>query len=203
VSERCSYCGQLGHWRPDCPDIANLVAKARSVVYIDMLNEPLVARTRKLKARWRVEEQPDIEAYTSIQPMKQVRVNKQQLLAILRDNREEHRGVFLKAQVAFREVAIKALDAQLTAARKGKPFQFTQFIGLRAPEDHTADYDRSIQMLQMSVDDIIVIDDREFQNYVQDVWQWSQEWASNSLRYVSAKNSNARTYGKLSALANG
>lgn len=204
MSERCSYCGRRGHWRPDCPDIANLVAKARSVVYIDLVSTPVQAEPRKLKARWRVEEHQNIEAYHSIDAlitMKQIRVSKKQLLEILQKNRREHRGVFLSAQAAFREVAIKALDAQLTAARKGRPFEFAQFLRLEAPEDHTADYDRSIQMLEMSVDDIIVIDEREFQNYVQDVWQWSREWASNSLRYVSAKNSNARTYTKLAALA--
>jgi hypothetical protein len=210
MSERCSYCGRRGHWRPDCPDIAWLMSRPRNV-YIDLVSTPVIARTRKLKARWRVEEHQDISAFYDISAedqlvnalesnrMKQVRVDKAKLLAILKKNREDHRGVFLEAQKAFRVIAIKALDAQLKAARNGKPFELARLVSLTAPEDHTADYDRSIQMLEMSVDKEIVVDEREFQNYVQDIWNWSREWAVSNIRYV---NKNSRQYGKLSALAN-
>lgn len=170
-----------------------------------------MARTRKLKARWRVEEHQDIVAYHDINSedllvdalnkgtMKQVRVNKEQLLGILKKNRSEHREVFLQAQKTFRVVAIKALDEQLKAARKGRPFELGRLIALSAPEDHTTDYDRSIQMLEMAVDKEIVVDEREFQNYVQDKWQWSRDWAANNMRYI---NNNSRHYGKLAALSN-
>ena len=202
-NERCSYCGRRGHWRPDCPDIAHLRSRSKNV-YIQLESTPVVARTRKLKARWRVEPEQDIEAFydnqLEITSMKQIRVDKAQLLKILQKNRAEHRATFLEAQKTFRVVAIKALDAQLKAARKGRPFELTRLVSLTAPEDHTVDYDRSIQMLEMSVDQQITVDEREFQNYVQDVWNWSRDWASNSLAYV---NRNSRNYGKLSALANG
>lgn len=209
MSERCSYCGRRGHWRPDCSEIAALARRPRNV-YIDLVSTPIVARTRKLKARWRVEEHQDIEAFYDINAedqlvhalesttMKQVRVDKAKLLAILKKNRDEHRGIFLEAQKQFRVVAIKALDAQLKAARNGKPFELVRLSALAAPEDHTADYDRSIQMLEMSVDKEIVVDEREFQNYVQDIWQWSRDWAVSNMRYVSK---NTRGYGKLAALA--
>ena len=210
-NERCSYCGRRGHWRPDCPDIAHLRSRSKNV-YIQLESSPVIARPRKLKARWRVEEDQDIQAFYDISAeaelvnvlertsMKQIRVDKAQLLKILQKNRAEHRATFLEAQKTFRVVAIKALDAQLKAARQGRPFELTRLVSLTAPEDHTADYDRSIQMLEMSVDAQITVDEREFQNYVQDVWNWSRDWASNSLAYV---NRNSRNYGKLSALANG
>ena len=169
-------------------------------VYIDLISTPIVARTRKLKARWRVETEQDIVAFNQIPQthMKQVRVAKSKLLAILKKNRAEHREVFIQAQKTFRVVAIKALDAQLKSARKGRPFELANLVRLTAPEDHTADYDRSIQMLEMSVDTEIVVDEREFQNYVQDIWNWSREWATSNMRYT---NKNSRHYGKLSALS--
>jgi len=209
VSNRCSYCGKRGHWRPDCPEIARLMRRPPNV-YIDLVSTPIVARPRKLKARWRVEEHQDINAFYDINAedqlvdvlerntMKQVRVDKAKLLAILKKNRAEHRSVFLEAQKTFRVVAIKALDAQLKAARTNKPFELGRLVALTAPEDHTADYDRSIQMLEMSVDEHIMVDEREFQNYVQDIWNWSRDWATSNMRYV---NKNSRYYGKLSALS--
>ena len=169
-------------------------------VYIDLVSTEITARPRKLKARWRVEAHQDIVAFNQIPStqMKQVRVDKTKLLTILRKNRAEHREVFLQAQTTFRAVAIKALDAQLKAARKGRPFELTNLVRLTAPEDHTKDYDRSIQMLEMSVETEIVISEAEFQNYVQDIWNWSREWAGSNMRYVSK---NSRHYGKLSALS--
>lgn len=208
MSERCTYCGQLGHWRPDCPKIAKLIARARSFVYIDLVSTPVEARVHKLKARWSVEPAQDLEAYHSedaeeslrqcLPSMKQVRIKKEQLLTILKKNRAEHRTIFLEAQKAFRAVAIKGLDAQLKAARTGRPFELANLVSLVAPEDHTKEYDRSIQMLEMSVDTEITVDEREFTNYVQDVWNWSREWAGSNLRYTSK---NSRFYGKIAALA--
>lgn len=132
--------------------------------------------------------------------MKQVRVDKAKLLKILQQNRAEHRATFLEAQKVFRVVAIKALDEQLKAARKGRPFVLASLTKLEAPEDHTVDYDRSIEMLEMSVDTEITIDEREFQNYVQDRWQWSRDWASNNMQYVPK---SSRNFGKLAMLSNG
>ena len=131
--------------------------------------------------------------------MKQVRVLKSKLLSILKKNRTDHREVFLQAQKTFRVVAIKALDEQLKAARKGRPFVLASLVRLEPPEDHTVDYDRSIEMLEMSVDTEITVDEREFQNYVQDKWQWSRDWAANNMRYTSK---NSRHYGKLATLSN-
>ena len=174
---------------------------------------PVRARTRKLRALWTVENYQDLHAFYSIyaedfvqvQPMaeyqtsmRQIKVNKAKLLEILKKNRQEHRGLFLEAQKKFREVAIKALDATLKAARDGKEFVLADLATYRAPQDHTRDYDRSIKMLEMSVDEDIVINDQEFQNYVQDTWGWSRDWAVSNAGYVTK---SSRYYGKLSAMA--
>lgn len=117
--------------------------------------------------------------------MKTVKVEKANLLGIIRSNRATHRGLFLEAQEKYREVAIDLLDSQLRKARNGSPFELRQFVSLEEPVDHTRDYDLSIQMLEMSVDDQIVLSADEFKNYVQDVWNWTRSWGASNLRYVS------------------
>lgn len=129
--------------------------------------------------------------------MKTIKVDKIKLIEILTKNMAEHREVFLEAQKKFREVAIERLDAQLKSAREGRPFELHSLALLAAPEDHTKDYQRNIQMLAMSVDEVIEITEQEFQNFVQDVWGWSQRWATSNIGYVSH---NSRNYGKLAAL---
>ena len=132
--------------------------------------------------------------------MKQISVDKKTLLEIIHKNRNEHRSIFLEAQKKFRDVAIAALDRSLKLARKGWFFELRQISVLVAPEDHTADYDRAISMLEMSVDKTIAISDQEFMHFVQDIWNWSQGWAASNMRYVG---NNSKNFSKLSALSKG
>jgi hypothetical protein len=48
--------------------------------------------------------------------------------------------------------------------------QIRRSIDLVQPRDHTSDYDRTIMMLEMNVDDTIILDATEFDQYVRDVW---------------------------------
>lgn len=118
--------------------------------------------------------------------MKQVRVKKEELLSILKKNKAEHREIFLKAQEKFREVAIKELDRMLKAARDSQPFVLERVARLVQPKDFTAEYDRAIKMLEMSVDDNVEITAQEFQNFVQDIWHWSRDWALSNSGYVKS-----------------
>lgn len=123
--------------------------------------------------------------------MKEIKVNKAKLIETLKHNRAEHRGLFLEAQTKYRAVAIYSLDLQLKKARDGSSFELSSLTSLQAPEDHTNEYDRSLQMLEMSVDDEIVITTQEFANYVQDIWSWSRNWGASNLRYVDNKKTRA------------
>lgn len=167
------------------------------------------ARYRKIDARWTVEHKQDVQAMYHLDleddllddedeetNMKTVKVDKKRLLEILKKNREEHKGIFIEAQKAYREVAITVLDDQLKAAREDRPFELQRFVALTQPQDHTAEYDRAIQMLEMSVDDQILISENEFMNFVQDTWDWSRGWAISNAPYVS---SNSRNYAKVSS----
>lgn len=116
--------------------------------------------------------------------MNSVKVKKSDLLDILKQNKAEHKGIFLKAQEKFREVAIKELDRQLAAARENKPFVLERITRLVAPKDYTGVYEQAIKMLEMSVEDVIEITSQEFQNFVQDRWDWSRDWAFSNSRYT-------------------
>jgi hypothetical protein len=123
--------------------------------------------------------------------MKEVRMQKAKLMAIVKKNREEHRQIFIDAQKAYRQRAIEVLDQQLKLARDGQPFTLRTVIELVAPEDHTRDYDRAIQMLELSVDKTITLSTADFANLVQDSWNWSRQWALSNSRYtVSPKFSS-------------
>lgn len=102
--------------------------------------------------------------------MHSVKVKTAELLAKLEANRAEHKGLFEQAQAKYRDRVIEELDAMLAAAKKGDSLR-TQ-VRLVAPEDHTADYDRVIAMLEMSVDAEVTLDAASFQQYVLNQWAW-------------------------------
>lgn len=103
--------------------------------------------------------------------MNSVKVKREELLAMLRTNRDGHRDLFLKAQNGYRKAVVETLDKALKDAREG--VAYLTYVALTAPEDHTEDYDTVISMLAMSVDDTIEIEQHDFQCYVRDKWTWA------------------------------
>lgn len=100
----------------------------------------------------------------------------------IRANREAHREKFLKAQEAFRARAIEELDRRLADARNGS--RINLYIDLPEPKDHTADYDRVLEMLAMHVEDTIDLSEKDVQMYVQDDWGWKREFELTNLVYA-------------------
>ncbi len=116
--------------------------------------------------------------------MRQVKVRKLELRDILVANLTEHRAIFLEAQEKYRELAIAELDRMLEDARTGKKIQ--RSVKLVEPEDHSDDYARILQMLELEVEDVVVLDAREYVQYVQDDWGWRDQWARNTASYTVA-----------------
>ena len=114
--------------------------------------------------------------------MEKVKIDKQKLLSALNKNRAADRAIFEEAQGGYRDKAIKLLDKALKDAREGR--SINTFIQLQAPIDQTKDYDRAIRMIEMSVDDTIVISERDFANYILDQWDWQHNFNASTAMYL-------------------
>lgn len=113
--------------------------------------------------------------------MENVKLNKAALITRVKVNRDNHRKLFEQAQVGFREEVIKELDRHLDAARSNKTLP--SLIRFDPPQDHTNEYDRILDMLDMSVEDVVELDSVAFAHFVRDEWQWKQEFLSNVSKY--------------------
>ncbi len=118
--------------------------------------------------------------------MEIVKVARDELLGVLKKNREEHREIFLEALKGFRQAALEALEERIAEARKGK--KITLQFRLYEPKDQTKDYDRIIRMLEMSQDEIIELTEREFAHYVMDDWDWMDQFLHSNMGYSKAAN---------------
>jgi len=110
-----------------------------------------------------------------------VHVKRDELLAKLKANRENHRKIFLEAQEGFRKEVVKQLDQALKDAREGR--RFRNQISIDAPVDQTSDYDRVISMLSMAVDETIELNENDYSAYVLDQWRWRYNFLTSNAKY--------------------
>jgi hypothetical protein len=114
--------------------------------------------------------------------LRQVKVNKTQLIEVLKKNREGHRDEFLKAQEGFKKKVIETFEERLADARAGK--KFNVWISMPEPEDHTADYDLALGMLEMEVDENVVLAEAEYRQLVNDDWGWKNQFTATNAMYT-------------------
>jgi hypothetical protein len=122
--------------------------------------------------------------------MPTTRMERDKLLEILEANRAKHRKVFEAAFAGFQKESRKVLNSNLRLARAGKLRKL--YVSLPAPTDHTRDYDTIIRMVKMNTESTFVLDERTFTQYVEDNWNWKQEWLANSSSY--AKETTVSVY---------
>lgn len=113
--------------------------------------------------------------------MDTITVDKEQLLTTMRENRERHREIFIKAQEGYREQAIKKLDRRLAAARQGR---VDLTFSLPAPQDFTEEYDTAIGMLEWEQEGTVELTQRDFERYVLDKWDWARQFVGSTSMYV-------------------
>jgi hypothetical protein len=114
--------------------------------------------------------------------MKTVKVKTDELLGIVKSNRDAHRDMFEKAMAGYRKQAIAELDRAITDAKAGR--KITRYLSLVEPIDQTKDYDRVIEMLRMSVDEEVELTSTEFAQYVQDDWSWKDQFLATNISYI-------------------
>jgi len=118
--------------------------------------------------------------------MRAIRVDKDDLLKKVQKNRDAHRGIFEEAVEGYRKRSVEILEEHIQKIKAGKLEEV--YVRLPRPSDHTKDYDRVIEMLEMHEDTSIEIDEDHFASYVMDDWSWKNEFlATNSTYSATAK----------------
>lgn len=114
--------------------------------------------------------------------MKNVTVNTLWLLGVVKKNREAHRDEYEKAFEGYREECIRCLQENLDALKSGAIRRVV--ISEDAPDDHTKDYTRVLEMLNASVDDQVTLTAMEFSNFALDEWGWKEMWVTSNSKYL-------------------
>lgn len=117
---------------------------------------------------------------------------REDILARLRINLETHReeydtalqGYWLEVEEQAKNIASKARALAKEAVSDKKPENFHGWsITARRPEDHSKDYERVIDMLELAQETTIKLNEHTFATYVRDEWEWKQDFLATSAFY--------------------
>lgn len=114
--------------------------------------------------------------------MEQVKVNKAELLSRVEANFAKHKEIVTEAFDAYRKQAIEELDKMIEEAKAGK--RIRRAITLVEPIDQSREYRSAIEMLKMSIEDDITIDEESFRNLVLDEWHWKAQFTASNRLYT-------------------
>jgi hypothetical protein len=138
----------------------------------------------------------------AMQPRK-INVKREEVLAAIRLNYETHKREYAEActgwlveardaianKAAEFRAALTALNDKLDAATPDKLFplylNFNTAFAVPVPQNHAEEYEVIIRMLELSVDDVIVMDTAEVETYILDRWSWRQAFRESHMNYSS------------------
>jgi len=124
--------------------------------------------------------------------MQNITVAKTELLEKLRTNRNDHRAIFEEALSGFEREVTAELNRAIANIRDGRRRDVRVYR--QVPKDHTADYDRAISMVEMSIGDTFVLSESDFAQYVVDDWGWQDQFLSNSYGSKTARGKFSDRY---------
>ena len=107
-----------------------------------------------------------------------INVSKTRLLETLRYNRTEH----AKELVILRKNYLDTIRGKLETAEKDLT-KVNEIRHVLPPEDHTKDYDQLIAMLEYADNQNIDLTSSEFDQFVQDNWDWKDRNRNSSSLY--------------------
>jgi len=94
-----------------------------------------------------------------------IKVQKADLIAKIKENKENHVKEFDKAVDAYREEALRQLRTQLERVEEGA---VDAKLDLITPVNNAENYDNILEMFTWEVEDVVELEQSEFQEYVQD-----------------------------------
>jgi len=109
--------------------------------------------------------------------MRDVKINKDELLDIVRANKEKHVADYKESVVDFLNAVLKISEENLRLAQTGDVPSIAKIKSIpQMPVSYADSYTRAIRMLELSVEDVIEIDATTFNQLVLDEWQWKQQF---------------------------
>jgi hypothetical protein len=109
-----------------------------------------------------------------------------ELLDIVRANKEKHITEFNESVADFKALTLKVASDNMVAARTGDLKEFKKIKpSPSAPTSYEDSYKRAIRMLELSIEDVIEVEEDVFNQLVLDEWNWKHQFIASNTMYKS------------------
>lgn len=113
-----------------------------------------------------------------------VNVRRLDLINALKGGLSLHRSQFIEADLDYKAAVLAFQEAARERTANG---DFSDFrMNLHAPENKSQEYVDIIEMMEVSVDDVVQIDKEAFKAFYKNEWPWSAGFLAASAGYKSA-----------------
>jgi hypothetical protein len=118
--------------------------------------------------------------------MRNVKLDRHELLKIVKENKEKHAADYKEAVADFKKAVVNVTKENLALARSGDLAKIRQIKSIPGgPVSYEDSYHRAMRMLELSIDDVIELDEQVFNQLVLDEWQWKSSFTTMSATYKS------------------
>jgi hypothetical protein len=119
--------------------------------------------------------------------MNAIKMNRVELLDIVRANRMKHVEEFIEAVEDYKDLVGKLALANAKLAKTRDLGKFKEMKPIpAAPVSYEDSYKRAIRMLELSVEEIIEVEEDVFNQLVLDEWDWKRGFIASNTMYKSA-----------------
>jgi len=116
--------------------------------------------------------------------MNAIKMKRLDLLDIVRANKEKHIADFNEAVTDYVALVLTNADFNLKLARTAELKEFRKMkLPVQPPTSYEDSYKRAIRMLELSVDNIIEVEEDVFNQLVLDEWSWKHSFVTSSSMY--------------------
>lgn len=118
---------------------------------------------------------------------KSVNVSRTALLEKLIANLAEHKKDYQEAILGFKVKLLVDLQQAIIDVNASEPegLKDLESVSFAGPISYADEYNEIIEMMKMSVDENITLDNRSFQQYVMNKWTWSDHFNNSTKIYKS------------------
>jgi fumarate hydratase class II len=109
-----------------------------------------------------------------------IKVDKARLIEQIETNKANHIKEYDKAVIAYKEEALKQLNQQVKEVEQGS---LKAKLDLITPINNAVNYDKIIEMFKWEVENVVELEQNEFNEYVQDETEFAVQAKFSNMFY--------------------